>query len=380
MAESISVAYAKEYLPGAMDRAVAVHFEAHGWDALFSAQTRAVLKPNLLMKRAPERVTTTHPELLAAVVRRLQGLGVRDITLADSPGGPYTRALLADLYRGCGMQRIAQQTGITLNTDTGWKTLECPTGKLVRQFNIINPVAEADVVINLPKLKSHGMMTMSGAVKNLFGCIPGLQKPELHFRFPEQMDFGQMLLDLAGLVAPAITIVDAVESMEGDGPSAGEKRSTGITFASGNLYLLDRALCEFIGFDPTKVPTIARSIEQGLAPRGAGRLVYAGEGEPAPLRDFRYPASAKQLDFLNYLPPFLHGAGSRVRDRFLTPKPVIVQSKCIGCGKCAESCFPKAVTVQNRIAVIEESKCIKCYCCHEMCPVSAIQIKRTILS
>ena len=380
MAEGISVAYAKEYLPNAMDRAVAVHFEAQGWDALFSPKTKVVLKPNLLMKRAPERVTTTHPELLAAVARRLKGLGVETIVLADSPGGPYTRPLLADLYRGCGMQRAAQETGITLNTDTGWKLLEYPKGKLVRQFNIISPVAEADVVINLPKLKSHGMMTMSGAVKNLFGCIPGLQKPEMHFRFPEQMDFGQMLLDLAGLVAPAITIVDAVESMEGDGPSAGEKRHTGVTFAGANTYLLDRALCEFIGFDPARVPTAARAVELGFAPQAACGIAYLGEGKPVSLRDFHYPTSAKRLDFISHLPPFLRGAGSWVRDRALTPKPVIIENKCIGCGKCEESCFPKAVTVQNGIAVIVESKCIKCYCCHEMCPVSAIQIKRSILS
>lgn len=189
--------YPGDYFPGA-DRAV----EASGFTREMVAGRRVLLKPNLLMKRRPEEATTTHPLVVEAAARLLLDWGASEVTIADSPGGPYTRPLLHSIYETCGMTAAARQSGARLNEDTGFTTLRREENRLVREFSIINPVAEADLVVSVCKLKTHSMTTLSGGVKNLFGCIPGLQKPELHLRFPEKADFGEMLVDLALTVKP----------------------------------------------------------------------------------------------------------------------------------------------------------------------------------
>ena len=171
------------------------------------AGKRIVLKPNLLMRRSPERATTTHPEVVRAVVRALKERGATDIVIADSPGGPYTKGLLHGIYSESGMAAVAKEEGVCLNEDTSSVTVPSKDHHLVSSFTLIRPIAEADLIINLVKLKTHCMMGLSGAVKNLFGTIPGLAKPEFHMRFPDKNDFGDMLLDLCSTVSPAVTLV-----------------------------------------------------------------------------------------------------------------------------------------------------------------------------
>ena len=214
----IAFAGAEDYTPEIISPALTRAAEASGFTREMVAGRRVLLKPNLLMKRRPEEATTTHPLVVEAAARLLLDWGASEVTIADSPGGPYTRPLLHSIYETCGMTAAARQSGARLNEDTGFTTLRREENRLVREFSIINPVAEADLVVSVCKLKTHSMTTLSGGVKNLFGCIPGLQKPELHLRFPEKADFGEMLVDLALTVKPALTIVDAVVGMEGDGP------------------------------------------------------------------------------------------------------------------------------------------------------------------
>ena len=242
--------------------------------------------------------------------------------------------------------------------------------------DICRPVAEADLVVSVCKLKTHSMTTLSGGVKNLFGCIPGLQKPELHLRFPEKADFGEMLVDLALTVKPALTIVDAVVGMEGDGPSGGSPRKLGFLAACQNPFLLDLALCRIIGVTPESVPTIAASQRRGLCPESADALSFAGEVQFArPVPGF-VPPHAKSVDFLSHTPRLLRPAVSRLWDH-LTPRPVIRRKDCVGCGRCAESCPAHTITIVSGKAQIRYDRCIHCYCCHEMCPVRAIDIRRT---
>ena len=152
------------------------------------------------MKRRPEEATTTHPLVVEAAARLLLDWGASEVTIADSPGGPYTRPLLHSIYETCGMTAAARQSGARLNEDTGFTTLRREENRLVREFSIINPVAEADLVVSVCKLKTHSMTTLSGGVKNLFGCIPGLQKPELHLRFPEKADPANRVYPNGGVV------------------------------------------------------------------------------------------------------------------------------------------------------------------------------------
>ena len=229
---------------------------------------RVTIKPNLLMKRRPDEATTTHPEVVRGVILALRKRGVTDITLADSPGGLYTPAQLSGIYAATGMAQVAQETGVTLNLDCGWQEVPALLGERCRSFNLIDPVAQADCVISVAKLKTHCMTGLSGGVKNLFGCIPGLQKPELHYRYQEREPFCAMLLDLARTVAPVFTVVDAVESMEGDGPSAGQKRETGMLCGCESPFVLDRFLCDLLAFCPP-CPKASRG---GFARRTAGNF------------------------------------------------------------------------------------------------------------
>ncbi len=333
--------------------------------------TKVTIKPNLLMKRDPSQATTTHPSLIKGVVQALNKRGVTQITIADSPGGMYTKGALLPIYQTCGMTDAAE--GCTLNTDTGYKSVENPNGMLIKTFNIINPVADADVVISVAKLKTHAMTTMSGGVKNLFGCVPGLQKPEFHYQFPENHNFCQMLVDLAETARPKLTIVDAVVAIEGDGPSAGTPRQVGTIFGCESPYPLDLAMAHMIGIDPMSVATIEHSIHQGLCPKDFSEIEIIGDGYHI-INDFELPAS-KPLDFTQHIPGFLKPLAAFLRKKVFATRPVIRTKDCIGCGKCAESCPAKTIDIVERKAIIHYQKCIQCFCCHEMCPVKAIDIE-----
>ena len=365
--------YDRETVQAAVDR----HFALLDLDRLIPREGKITVKPNLLMKRRPEDGTTTHPSLVEAVIRRVQKVSDAQIIIADSPGGPFTRAALEGIYKASGMEEVARRTGAVLNYDTGSTHVPNPEGELCKAFDLINPIAGADFIISICKLKSHCMTGLSGGVKNLFGCIPGLTKPEFHWRYPQERDFCGMLLDLCGTVKPGITFVDAVVSMEGDGPSSGDLRQTDMTLCATNPYELDLVLTKVIGRQPEDIPLVDCARERGLCPSSADGVELCGD----PLRtfaDFRMPRS-RTVDFVSSIPKPLRGICEPIIRRYLTPRPKVLKNKCVGCGKCAESCPAHTIAIVDRKACIDRSKCIRCYCCHEMCPIHAIQVKRSRL-
>lgn len=331
---------------------------------------RVVIKVNLLMKRRPDEATTTHPALVEGVIVKLKSLGVKNITIADSPGGPYLAQHLKGIYAASGMQAVAQRQGAELNLDTGYKAVSAKGGR-ISEFNIINPLCDADFIINMPKLKTHGMTGMSGAVKNMFGSVPGLQKPELHMRFPDKRDFANMLIDLFQTVNPAVSIVDAVVSMEGDGPSGGTPRKTGMILASRDAFALDRVLVRVIGMENSKIEMLEEAEKRGLF-CGEEQLEMIGD-ELLVYPDFKKP-STHSIDFMSHAGPMK--IIKKPLMRLVSPRPKIKRKGCIGCGKCAESCPAHTIKIIDKKAHIDYSKCIKCFCCHEMCPVKTIEISR----
>ncbi len=374
--EKVSIIKTDTYSQSEINSAVNRHFELLGIDELIKPDMHVVIKPNLVMKRSPEQATTTHPSIVRAVIEHLEALGVYDITIAESPGGLYTKPLLKGIYDSCGMTDAVNGTCAKLNFDTSFEDVECPAENEVRSFPIITPIKNADFIISLPKLKTHCMTTLSGAVKNLFGTIPGLTKPEFHYRFPQKERFCKMLVDLSLTVKPDLTIVDAVDSMEGDGPSAGIKKHTGLTFASRNPYVLDYSLCKTISLDPQKVFTVSDSMERSLV----GEYSLCGDFESEPvISDFLMPRS-KTVDFKDNIPAFVRKPALFVMNRLFTPLPKVTTKNCIGCGKCAQSCPAKTITIKNKKAHINYKNCIHCFCCHEMCPVSAIHVRRSPFS
>ena len=338
---------------------------------------RVLLKPNLLAKHTPERAVTTHPAMVRAVIRAVRRRGAASITVADSPGGVYNPGILRSIYKVSGLTDVCREEGAALYTDC--KSREVPAkGQMVKQFTLLEPVLDCDVIINLPKLKTHMMTGLSAATKNLFGCIPGLQKAEWHMRFPDKERFGGMLVDLLCTVKPGFAILDGILAQEGDGPAGGTPRMVGIVAAAEDHLQMDLALCRMLGIRPKDVPYLNAAISRGLCPEQFDPACAKGEGELCrPIPGYRLPSSWGSVDFADKAPRAVRWAVPAV-ERLLAPRPVINKRLCIGCGKCAEICPQHTITVQGK-AHIHAARCIRCFCCHEMCPVKAIDTRRSFL-
>ncbi len=333
---------------------------------------RVLIKPNLVSRKNPDEAVTTHPDILRAVIELVEEAGGK-VTVAESPGGPYNTAVLKSVYSACGVDKAAEGTGAVLNYDTSFTEVHFPEGRTIKQIPIINPALEADVIISLPKLKTHAMTSYTGAVKNLFGVIPGTHKAELHFRLDDRRAFCSMLVDLCECVKPTLSIMDAVWGMEGNGPTAGQSRHIGLVMASANAYALDKTACELIGYAPDEVDTVRESIERGLT----GEVKTVGEPfEPLIMRDFVKPESHFNLLRLLSLPPAVNAWAKNA----LASRPKIDYKTCVRCGACANCCPPKAISMAGGKPVIDKKKCIKCFCCQELCPQRAVGIKRPLLN
>ncbi|QSX06765.1 DUF362 domain-containing protein [Sedimentibacter sp. zth1] len=369
---------ASSYEINTVQKAIDRLFEIIELNSLVKPNYKVLIKPNLLMKRKPAEATTTHPTIILAIVNRLKALGVDNIVIADSPAGLYTKQALKDIYKVCGMQDVSIKSGAKLNTNVEYDTKYIKEGKACKTFNIIKPIHDADFIISVGKVKTHGMTTMSGAVKNIFGSIPGLQKPEMHCRFNVLDQFSEMLVDLALCVKPNISIMDGIVCMEGDGPSGGTPKTCNFIAGSQNPFELDVFLAKKIGLEPKSVPTIVASSERGLCDISGNDLDFIGDEDALkPINDFKLPKSVS-VDFVNFVPKIFRRPSNFVLNKFLVSRPVINTDKCVGCGKCAESCPQNTIEIINGKAVIDYRKCIKCFCCHEMCPVKAIDMKRRL--
>lgn len=344
-------------------------------DAL-NAESRVLIKPNCLAKHTPEHAVTTHPAVLRAVIEACRRRGVQSITVADSAGGLYNAGVMRAIYKAAGLTQVCEETGAALYLDCEAQTKPVETGARVSSFNFIEPVHSCTFFINLPKMKTHVMTGLSCAVKNLFGCIPGLEKAELHMRFPQKEDFGNMLVDLCETVRPQLHIIDGVLAMEGDGPAGGTPRQAGIIAGGQNPYAIDLVMCRIMGLNAANVPYLAAAAARGLCGLTADGITVTGDEQKAqPVTDWKLPKGQADTNFSRNVPTFLRGAVNAAQ-RAIAPRPKIDRKKCIGCGKCAEICPGKTITVTDGKAHIDPKGCIRCFCCHEMCPVKAIRVKQ----
>lgn len=349
-----------------------------GLESFVKPQQKVFLKLNLVMKKSPELGATSHPAMVEVMVRKIQELGAIPI-IGDSPGGPYTPAALKNIYKGCGIKEVADRTGAILNYDTNQITLPHPEGILLKNITITKALMDADVIISLSKLKTHGMTLFSGAVKNLFGAIPGLLKAEYHLNMPKLEDFSQMLVDICTLVKPQLSLMDAIIAMEGEGPTAGQPRNLGVILASANPFALDVAATSLVSIKPLTVSTIQRAQERGLCSAKLEDLELLGVPlEELQINDFLLPTSARNINFFQRwnlpvnLKKFLEGA--------LTARPVFDYNKCKGCTECAKHCPPKVIKMLDKKPIPDLQGCIRCFCCQELCPHQAVEIRRPWLS
>jgi uncharacterized protein (DUF362 family)/Pyruvate/2-oxoacid:ferredoxin oxidoreductase delta subunit len=346
-----------------------------GISSFISPGDRVLLKVNLLIRRRPEKVTTTHPSLARALAELVLEAGAHPI-IGDSPGGYhyYTPATLEAVYETCGMKEAAELSGAELNFNTEVVDVPYPEGKLMKSIKTIKPVLEADKIINIPKIKTHAMTVYSGAVKNLFGVIPGRYKPEYHLRFEDTGDFADVLIDICSFVKPVLTVMDAVVGMQGYGPTNGSPKQVGLILSSANPYELDVAAAKIIGLKPKLIPTVRRSIDRGLCSGELDTVEVVGEKpEDVSVSDFKIPTLKLSFNLYNLLlPKFI----SKRLNRVMKAKPCFDFETCKGCGQCARGCPPQAIEMVDGKPVMNLDKCIRCFCCHELCNYNAVEIKR----
>ena len=333
---------------------------------------KLVLKVNLLLPSAPDRAATTHPAVVSAVAKQMQSAGARAV-IADSPGSgyPHNQKTFEKLYQLCEMDQAAESAGAELNVDPAYASVFYPEGRLIKRFEIIQPVLDADGVINLCKLKTHGFTAMTGAIKNSFGVIPGLTKPGYHAKLRETSQFASMLLDLSAYVTPRLSIMDAVVGMEGNGPNGGTPRKVGYLIGAENPLALDVVAGEIIGIPFEKNPVLVEAEKRGLAPTRIEQIELIGaEREELRIPDYKLPATletGRGFDYMSALRPIFKNA--------FTVKPKIIRKKCVACGACRDACPVHVITISpKKYAIIDRKNCIRCYCCHEMCPHDAIDL------
>ena len=333
------------------------------------------VKVNLVCAMKPDRAATVHPSVVCALVRLLRRRGA-EVVIGDSPGGIYTAAYVRHIYDVCGM-RSAEVFGARLNDDFSQAEADAPDAVQAKHFPYTAYLDRADAIIDLCKLKSHGMMGMSNAVKNFFGTIPGTIKPEFHYKYPRSEDFADVLVDLYEHFKPRLCICDAVIGMEGNGPTQGTPRKIGCLMASRNGHMLDRVAAGLIGLQVQDVPTLLAARRRGLLPDEMA--VY---GDPAQFAkpDFQ-TVPAQSSVFFHVAGDSIFGkAVDLVASRILTPFPKLKADDCVGCGKCAGICPAKAITMKNKKPVIRRKACIRCFCCQEFCPKGAMKVKRPPLA
>ncbi len=348
-------------------RAVHDTLEAFGGAAALAGGKQVLIKANLLMSSTPEKAVTTHPSVITAIAREFVAAGCT-VEIADSCGGVYNKSVLEKLYAVCGMKRAAESSGAILNYDTTSFERELPDGVRIKRVQMISPVERADFIISAAKMKTHGFAYYTGAVKNMFGVIPGLNKAVMHSRFPEKRAFCEMLVDLCDGVKPDLSIIDGIVGMEGAGPSGGEPKHAGVIIGARNPYAADLAAMRIMGLDEKKsyVHVCARS-------RGfVSDVEYIGESVEKFVTQFVPPYKRESKTLLRILP----GAARAYTERFFASYPLVNSNKCVGCGECARACPESTITIREKKADINYKKCIRCYCCHELCPARAIDIKK----
>ncbi|HVI39332.1 MAG TPA: DUF362 domain-containing protein [Anaerovoracaceae bacterium] len=353
-----------------------------GWESFVKQDEKILLKPNLLNRADPNKAVTTHPAVFEAVARNLRDKGFHRLSYGDSPGHPGNVEKTAEI---CGLKEVADRLEIPLADFTHSQTVEYVRGRTSRKYEISQGVLDSDGIVSLCKMKTHQLERITGGVKNMFGCVYGMNKGASHAKYPDAESFAQMLIDLNLLLKARIHIMDGILAMEGNGPSSGTPVKMNMILLSADPVALDATFCRLVDLDPSTIPTIFYGAIFGLGHWKEGDIEILGVDRLADYcnphfdvaREKSYAGKWSYIDKL----------------KVLARKPVILKNKCIRCGACVAACpleekallFPvtEGEAAQKKeikeVPVYNYKKCIKCYCCQEMCPEQAIIVKRKFI-
>ncbi len=377
--DPVSVVALDEYSKEEAKEALIKLLSPLGYPERVKAGTKIVIKANLVSAMKPEQAATTHPVLLSALVDILVSRGA-EVTLGDSPGGLYNAAFVGRVYTKTGMRELVFH-GARLNDDFTERAASFPEGEVLKDFTYTAYLDRADMIINFSKLKSHGMMGMSCAAKNMFGVIPGMIKPEYHFRFPKYEDFANMIVDLDEYFHPELSIADAVVGMEGNGPTAGTPKRIGCLLASHSPHNLDLVASKILGFDRAELPILDAAYKRGMIPEKYEDVKLFGNIDTVILGDFERVVEKRSLEFSGDGKSGVKRVFSKFAASVLRTRPKLKSELCVGCGVCRDICPAKAIIInKKKKAVIDKKKCIRCFCCQEFCPKSAMKVHRTFIA
>ncbi|HOV15036.1 MAG TPA: DUF362 domain-containing protein [Spirochaetota bacterium] len=343
-----------------------------GIDSFIKPNEKILIKPNILAGRTPEKSITTHPAIFEAVLRLLLENNI-NLTYGDSPG--FDKPSIALLKSG--FAEIADKYKIKMADFDNGKTILFPEGVYGKKFEIANGVIDSDGIISLSKMKTHQLTRITGAIKNQFGCIYGMNKAAYHVTLPNATKFCKMLVDLNRLLRPRLYIMDGIVAMEGNGPASGESIKMNCILISNDPIAIDSTFCRIIGLNPEFVPTNTYGKETGFGNYEESEIEILGDNIESFINHnfnvIRKPI--KDDSFLKPLIPF--------RD-YLVARPVINKKLCVRCGICVSACpvDGKAIFLNNGKKHPPEyiyKKCIRCYCCQEVCPYKAISVKIPLL-
>ncbi|EEG76380.1 DUF362 domain-containing protein [Dethiobacter alkaliphilus] len=350
-----------DYEPAALYEAMGTLWRHLQLEEEFSDK-KVLVKPNLLVGAPPQNAVCTHPEVVRSV---LQNLSAKQVQVGDSPGFGST----GSVARTAGIHQVCSEENVELTDFCDPQRIQAPQTAKTNSVPLSSAVVGSDEVINIAKLKTHGLTRYTGAVKNLFGCLPGKLKGQMHLRMEEIDRFSDYLLDVYLAVNPAVSIVDGILAMEGSGPRTGDPRKAGVLLAGKDAVAVDTVACHIIGLDPATVPTLQAARRRGIGCSMLEQIEVIGASlDDVRISDFKTVSGSHSA--LKNLSPFL----KRLLRNQLTAHPKVKVDSCISCKICQHACPAGAITMEEA-AQIEEGACIRCYCCQEMCPEGAIELK-----
>jgi len=323
---------------------------------------KVLIKPNVLRVSQPTEAIVTHPAVLGAVVDKVESMRPASIVVGDNPG-LFNYGENEKSFKVTGLMEAAK--GYYQNIGMDSQEIDF-NPDFMPAVNISRLVMDADIIISLPKFKTHGLTVMTGAIKNSYGLLPGAQKARLHKAAGSPQRFHEMLVDVFRLRVPDLFLVDAVVGMEGNGPASPDLRDIGLILASDNAVALDAIIATMMGCEPGRLRFLQKAKEAGLGDYELSSIEIIGDLKPIP--DFKLPPSGGETLFQN-------AAIQQVIHNRTIVRPQVDTELCTGCGTCIDQCTVSALSMSGYFPRVDADTCITCFCCQEICPEKAITLR-----
>ncbi len=369
MRSKVSIVKCQDYSLENVRQAIGQSFEnLGGLESFLGPHQRILVKPNLLAAKDPSRAITTHPAIVQATVEKIKKLGGIPM-IGDSPGGAERG--VKRVWDNTGMSQVAVDADTELVRFEGGGVCKARNGD--QTFFISRYAVDSDAIVNLAKMKTHVLTLFTGAVKNMFGIIPGFRKGEYHKQLPRPRDFSKMLVDVFSLARPKLNLMDAIVCMDGDGPSSGNPKYLGLILASADAVALDRVCSKIFGFGENEIETTNIAQKRGLGTADLSKIEIVGENlSDISLPQFDLPSNR----FLKMIPKSL----VKLLEPYIWVRPGIKEELCTNCNICVENCPMKVIQKDSRKPKFSYTSCINCLCCHELCPQGAVYLEKSYLA